>query len=275
VLGERMNGRLPVVFSAHGSPMNAAAGNAFTRFLGGWSASLGAPRAILVVSAHWQTRHLAVTAGERPQTVHDFYGFPAELYALNYPAPGSPDLAVRVAELLSAAGHPVKLDPERGLDHGAWSPLLRIFPKAEIPVVELSLLHAVAPIRHVEIGRALAPLRSEGVLIFGSGNVVHNLGTADMTRENRPVAPWAAEFDGWVRSSLDRWDLDALAAFQETAPNGRLAHPTIEHYVPLLVAAGAAEGAPRAGSERAHPRVTYPYEGFEHGTLSMRCVAFE
>lgn len=257
--------RLPVLFSAHGSPMNALGGTDFAAFLAAWGRQLPRLQAVAVISAHWESDRLAATTSPQPGTIHDFFGFPAELYALRYPAPGTPSQAARAAALLRAAGLPVDEDPLRGLDHGAWSPLLHLMPAADVPVFQISLLQGVPFSRHLEVGKALRPLRDEGVLLLGSGNVVHNLVTADLARRDRPVEPWAREFDAWVRDRLDRSDLDALAD-PSLAPHGRKAHPTPEHYLPLLVACGAAgEGA----------RVEHAFEGFEHGTLSMRSVRFD
>jgi len=258
--------RQPVCFTAHGNPMNALGRTAFARFLVRWGPELPRPRALLLVSAHWEQPRLRVTAAERPDTIHDFYGFPSELYALRYPAPGDPDLARRVQALLREARIEASLDPSRGLDHGAWAPLLGLFPAAELPVVQLSLLAGVPFQRHLEVGRSLAPLRDEGVRILGSGNLVHNLARADLAEVDVPPAAWAVAFDEWVKQRLDGWELADLAAFTELTPDGRKAHPTPEHYLPLLVACGAAD--PR-------PRVSYPYEGFEHGTLSLRCVRMD
>lgn len=242
--------------------MNALGRTRFARFLREWP--IPRPSAWLVVSAHWQTPAPRVTAGARPETIHDFYGFPRELHALTYPAPGEPTLARRVLDLLGAAGIGATADPTRGLDHGTWAPLLQIAPAADVPVVQLSL-PAAFPDRLVEMGLALAPLRDEGVLIAGSGNLVHNLATADLSEEVLPVEPWAAAFDGWVADRLRAWDVAALATFAG-APEPRRAHPTLEHYAPLLVACGAAGTA---------PQVTFPFEGFEHATLSLRCVRMD
>lgn len=259
-------GRMPVVFSAHGSPVNAIDDNAFTRFLRGWASTLPTPIAILAVSAHWAAPEARATTSLTPATIHDFSGFPQPLYALRYPALGDPALATRAVDLLLAGGMPAGLESRRGLDHGVWSPLIHIWPDASIPIVQLSLLQAAPMARHVEIGRAIAPLREEGVLIFGSGNIVHNLATAELGERDLPVEPWAAEFDAWVAATLEARDLEALASFRDAAPHGRIAHPTPEHFLPILVAAGAAGD---------HYHVTFPYTGFEHGTLSMRCVRFD
>ncbi|MBI3451096.1 MAG: dioxygenase [Acidobacteria bacterium] len=260
---------MPVVFCAHGNPLNAIRDTIFTRFLLAWGRGLPRPRAILAVSAHWESPRLAATSSDRPETIHDFHGFPEELFAVRYPAAGDPALAARIAALLRAAGLPATEDGARGLDHGAWAPLRRLYPAASIPVVQLSLLAGMPLARHVDVGRALAPLRDEGVLILGSGNLVHNLRTADLFDESEVARPWAREFDAWVKGSLDAWALDALADFRDRAPHGRIAHPTVEHYAPLLVAAGAASGG------GARPRVSYAFEGFEHATISLRSVTLE
>lgn len=256
---------LPVAFTAHGSPMNALGGTPFSQGLLEWGAELPTPRALLVVSAHWESRGVAVTAAAQPETIHDFGGFPAELYTLQYPVPGAPDVAREVAEVLAARGIPARLDERRGLDHGAWSPLLFLRPKADVPVVQLSLDRERSLAELVDVGRALRPLRDRGLLILGSGNVVHNLGTADFENRDAPAEAWSREFDAWVRDRLLAWDLEALAA-PETGPHGRIAHPTREHYAPIAVVAGAAD--PR-------PEVAFPWEGFEHATLSMRCVQLD
>lgn len=256
--------RTPALFVAHGNPMNALGRTRFARFLRSWGEALPRPRAILCVSAHWEAPALTAGSAETPATLHDFWGFPDELFALRYPAPGDPALAVRAASLLGAAGMPCGTDAGRGLDHGAWAPLLLLFPRADVPVVQLSLVRRGRLDDLVSVGRALAPLRDEGVLLLGSGNLVHNLATADLHDETPPVEGWAAELDAWIAGRIRARDLDALAAFRERAPHGRLGHPTVEHFAPLLpVLAAAVPDEP----------VTFPFEGFEHATLSLRCVA--
>jgi 4,5-DOPA dioxygenase extradiol len=255
--------RMPVLFAAHGSPMNALGGTALAQAFTDWGRALPRPRALLVVSAHREAPRLLVTASVRPDTIHDFGGFPAPLYSIRYPAPGSPDLARRVVALLQEGGFPAGPDGARGLDHGAWSPLLFLFPAADVPVVQLSLLAGASPERFLDVGRALRPLREEDVLLLGSGNIVHNLRTVDMRRPDLPPADWAVAFDAWVKERLEDGDLEALAAAREAAPHGAMAVPTLEHYSPFLVACGAT--LPR-------PRVRYPLEGFEHGTISLRSV---
>ncbi len=253
------------MFTAHGSPINALGRSGFARSLAEWGRRWPACRALLLVSAHWRAAQARLTGAARPETVHDYFGFPEELYALRYPAPGDPELARAVAGLLSRAGFESGVDEGRGLDHGAWAPLRVALPEAQVPVVQLSLLRA-SPARHVELGAALAPLRDEGVLIVGSGNLVHNLGTAVLADEAAPVEGWAREFDQWVAERLLAGDHPALADYRQQHRFGARSHPTDEHYLPLLVAAGAAGPGARA---------SFPVEGFEHGTLSLRCARFD
>lgn len=244
----------PAAFVAHGAPL-LATDEVRGAPLRAWGAKLPRPTAILVVSAHWRTRGPTVGATETLSLVYDFGGFPEELYRLKYPAPGAPELAERVVALTGATRATA-----RGLDHGVWVPLLHLFPEADVPVLQLSLPVDRDP---YDLGRALAPLREEGVLVLGSGVLVHNLGAVDWT-EAKARAKWATDFDRWVADALLRGDHDALKAWRR-APGASLAHPTDEHFTPLLVAAGA------AGTDAP---VTFPVEGFEYGTLSRRCVQF-
>ncbi len=254
---------MPVAFVGHGSPMNAIEDNHWSRAFRDLGSRLPRPSAVLAISAHWYTRGSAVTANERPPTIHDFGGFPEPLYQMRYPAKGDPELADRVVSLLGPGVASPSLD--WGLDHGTWSVLLHVWPVADVPVVQLSIDGRVAASRHVEIGRALAPLRDEDVLILGSGNIVHNLGDAfGRMRSGDVTTPaWAAEFDGAVVRGLQAKDPGALARLIES-PEGRKAHPTPEHYLPLLYAAGAAGSDP----------VSFPITGFDLGSLSMRAVIF-
>ena len=253
--------RLPVLFTAHGNPMNALGATPFAAKLRAWGASWPRPSAILCVSAHREETPLSLTASEKPPTVHDFYGFPAELYALSYPAPGARAVAGRAAALLAAASLPARLDAEAGLDHGTWAPLLVALPAADVPVVQLSL-PARSPLGTcAAMGRALAPLRDEGVLLLGSGNLVHNLREADLSAVDLPADPWAAAFDEWVAARISAGDVDALASLAG-APDARRAHPTPEHYAPVVACAAAAGGEAAA----------FPVTGFEHANLSLRCV---
>ena len=223
-------GVMPTLFAGHGSPMNAIEDNEFSR---GWRALAGRqprPRAILCVSAHWETHGAAVTADERPATIHDFYGFPETLFAIEYRAPGDPVLARRVAALL--APEPVRLADDWGLDHGAWSVLHIMYPEADIPVVQLGIDTARPGPFHVELARRLAPLREEGVLVMGSGNIVHNL--RYFRRDRSPPLDWAARFDAAVRTRIEDGDIAALSRLDALGPDAPLAVPTPEHYLPLL-----------------------------------------
>ena len=222
----------PVLFIGHGSPMNAVEDNAWSRAWRDLGTRLTRPRAVLCVSAHWQTPGVLLGAAEQPRTIHDFGGFPPALYRIEYPAPGDPALAARVAGMLDPALDP-QLDADYGLDHGAWQVLLHLFPEADVPVVQLSLdLRRPGP-QHFAIGRMLAPLRDEGVLVVASGNIVHNLGLLNF-RDPTPPA-WATAFRDRVNSLIAAGDFAALADV-ESLPDNRLAVPTPEHYLPLLYA---------------------------------------
>jgi 4,5-DOPA dioxygenase extradiol len=255
-----MKSPMPVIFFGHGNPMNALQSNSWTE---GWTA-LGAaiprPRAVLVVSAHWFIRGIAVTAMAAPRTIHDFGGFPPELYRVKYPAPGDPQLATRVKDLLAPAA--VALDNGWGLDHGSWSILVHTFPKADIPVVQLSLDGTQPPAFHHELGKRLAPLRDEGILVMGSGNLVHNLGAYSWWREAQPL-DWAIRFDQKTRELLLTGDSSPLIHYEALGRDAKLAIPTPEHYLPLLyVIALRREGEP----------VTFPVEGIDGGSISMLTV---
>jgi len=249
---------LPVLFISHGSPMHAldagAAGSAWS----GLAARIPRPRAILIASAHWETASPELTGAEHPETIHDFYGFPQPLYEIRYPAPGAPDLAARAWALLEHAGFEAVVDAQRGLDHGAWSPLLHMYPGADIPVVQMSVQTALGTHHHVHIGRALAPLAEQGVLIIGSGHMTHNL--RDRRPDDSPPLPYAAEFQSWVDAAIRAHDLDALADYRKRSPHAVRAHPTDEHFLPLFLALGAAATGYRA--ERV-------YDGIESGALAM------
>ncbi|WP_029006946.1 DODA-type extradiol aromatic ring-opening family dioxygenase [Azospirillum halopraeferens] len=255
---------LPPVFVSHGSPMLVLdAESPGHAFLAGLGRRLERPAAILAVSAHWTTRRPMVSGAVRPDTIHDFYGFPEPLYRLTYPAPGAPALAERVMALLDAAGMAGETDAAQGLDHGAWVPLRLMYPQADIPVAQLSVQPHSDAAAHLALGRALAPLAHEGVLVLGSGGAVHNL--HDFRRGDRSgPAPWAAGFAGWLDGVLAAGDAAALAAWSD-APDARTAHPTDEHFLPLPVAFGAA--GPDARGEPLHA-------GFEHGNLGMHAWAF-
>ncbi len=222
-------GKMPVLFVGHGSPTNAIEENEFSRAWVDAGNSVPRPRAVLCISAHWETSGTQVTVKEQPGTIHDFYGFPRPLYEVSYPVPGAPELAHRVRETVRGAR--VRLDPDRGLDHGAWSVLRRMFPQADIPVVQLSLDRAKEPAFHYELGKELAGLRSEGVLIVGSGNIVHNLG---MIVWEDTAYDWAVEFDETVKRLILSGDHDAIVHYPDLGRTARLSVPTNEHFLPLL-----------------------------------------
>ncbi len=231
---------LPALFLSHGSPMMALAECATTQFWRTLGAELPRPRAILAVSAHWDTASPAASISAQPETLHDFYGFPEPLYALRYPAPGAPDVAARAAQLIDAAGlGPTQLE-ERGLDHGAWAPLRFMVAAHDIPVTQLAVQSRRGPRHHYDIGRALAPLADEGVLILGSGGVSHNLREWGSVPAGGPPPAWMSEFVAWVRQTLVSGDHAALIDYETQAPHAARNHPTDEHFLPLFVALGAA-----------------------------------
>jgi len=253
----------PPVFISHGAPTFAIEPGRAGAQLRALGRALSKPKAIVVVSPHWMTRGLAVTAASQPETIHDFGGFPAALYRIRYPAPGAPELAARAAQLLAALGKPVSLDESRGLDHGAWVPLLHMYPNADVPVVQVSLPDDSAAAQAFALGRALAPLAQEGVLVIGSGSLTHNL--YELRMGDAQAAGYAVEFTHWSRAAVRRGDSDALLHAMERAPHAQRAHPTSDHFLPLLVAAGAAT---HAGP------VTVLDGGIRHGVLAMESYVF-
>jgi 4,5-DOPA dioxygenase extradiol len=262
----RPKDRMPVGFVGHGAPTLGLENNTITQAWHRWGQALGKPKAILVLSAHWLSNQPQAGPSVSQSLVYDFFGFPDELYLLKYNPPAETSAVHRALELLRSAGLNPSAKSERGLDHGAWVPLMKMFPEADIPVFQVSL-PAQAPLKEtVALGKALAPLRDEGVFILGSGNVTHNLRQVHF--ENREAAPesWAKDFDAWVAETLEHFDLEKLTQYR-TAPGGALSHPTDDHYIPLLAAAAAA-------GVQGSRRIRYPYEGFDYGTLSMRCVEF-
>jgi 4,5-DOPA dioxygenase extradiol len=229
---------LPALYLGHGAPP-LLDDPQWMAELAGWSANLPTPRAILMVSAHWQTAPMAIGATTTVPLVYDFYGFPERYYRLGYRAPGAPELAASVRSLMPS-NEPVLDRPTRGLDHGAWVPLMAMYPDADVPVLQMSMPD-LDPAHLFEIGRRLAPLREEGVLIVGSGFMTHGLPFIGEYWDGRPGAPtWSLEFDRWVAEALDGGDLDTLFAFREKAPGMPYAHPTVEHFAPLFVTLGAA-----------------------------------
>ncbi|MCC6332655.1 MAG: dioxygenase [Myxococcales bacterium] len=255
-----MTKRLPSLFLAHGAPILLDMPG-WVSELKAWADALPKPKAILILSAHWEERPLTLGATATVPLVYDFYGFPEKYYRQQYPAPGAPALAARVKELLSAS-QPVVEEPGRGLDHGAYVPLVAMYPLADVPVLQVSL-PTLEPRPLLELGKALAPLRDEGVLIIGSGFITHNL-RAMMLSGDAPAPGWALDFDGYVADALSRKDVDALLDYRAKAPGVRLALPTHEHFVPLLVAQGAA----------AEATPSFPISGFVFGSGSRRSVQF-
>lgn len=253
--------RMPVIFFGHGSPMNTLARNQYTEAWRKLGAAAPRPRAILAISAHWYTRGTAVTAMARPETIHDFGGFPQALFDVRYPAPGDPQLAARVRDLLAPV--PVQLDQSWGLDHGTWSVLAHAYPDADIPVVQLSMDGTRPASFHYELAKHLAPLRDEGVLVIGSGNVVHNLSL--MRRDGAGTAfEWARRFNETVRTALASGEHLTLIEYERMGEDARLAVPTPEHYLPLLyVAALQAEGE----------TMDFAVDGYEAGSLGMLTAA--
>jgi 4,5-DOPA dioxygenase extradiol len=254
--------RMPAVFFGHGNPMNALLRNPYTERWTEIGTRLPRPKAILCVSAHWYIQDAAVTVSTAPRTIHDFGGFPQELYQVQYPAPGDPDLAARVQQLLKPL--PVRFDERRGLDHGTWAVLRHVYPRANIPVVQLSIDETQSPSFHYEIGKRLAPLREEGILIIGSGNLVHNLHTYAWGRH--PVEPydWAVAFEKRVRELLLAEEQNPLIDYEhKLGEEAMLAIPTPDHYLPLLYVIGT-----RTPSEL----VTFPVEGVDGGSISMLAV---
>lgn len=250
---------MPTLFIGHGSPMNALELNAHTRAWRALGESMPKPTAILAVSAHWYTNGVGVTAMQQPKTIHDFHGFPPELFAQRYPAPGSPALAARVQELLPA---PVTADHTWGLDHGTWSVLAHLYPQADVPVVQLSIDASLSPAAHYEFGGRLAALREEGVLVLGTGNVVHNLQRIQWGNP-APAWPWAERFNRLVRDALARGDHETVINYEQRGDDARLSAPTPEHYLPLLYVLGAGG---------ANSQVSFPTDGIELGSISMLTV---
>ena len=249
---------LPSLFISHGSPTLALQPGASGPALAGLANALPRPKAIVVVSAHWESRELLVSSGPQPETWHDFYGFPPALYAVQYPAPGEPALAGRVAELLQA-----RLDPQRPFDHGAWVPLSLMYPDASTPVIQVSLPSQMGPGLQVKMGKALAGLRAEGVLLVGSGSITHNLGELDWHAGPDAIEPWALAFRDWVVERLKADDQAALLDYRKQAPFAARNHPSDEHLLPLFFAMGAGD------------RFGIVHQGFTLGALGMDIYRFD
>jgi 4,5-DOPA dioxygenase extradiol len=256
---------MPVLFIGHGSPMNIVLDNSYTRSLAHLGRNLPRPKAIMVISAHWLTNGTFVTCMDEPKTIHDFSGFPGELYAMRYPSPGAP----QAARLVTRAVKRVKVtcSNEWGLDHASWAVLKHIYPAADIPVFEMSLAYTYneghpKPLQyHYDLAKELAGLRRDGVLIIGSGNIVHNLGMLDFENIDAPTVDWAAEFDKAVEQCLRSGNHDGLLRYQDLGPASMLAVPTLDHYLPMIYAV--------ALQEKDEP-LTFLHEGFQYGSISMR-----
>lgn len=258
--------RQPSIFVSHGSPTLPLERGPAVDFLRGLGGALGRPEAILMISAHWDTGRPAVSAAKKPETIHDFYGFPPPLYQLRYPAPGAPELASRVSDLLEAKGLRTDIDPERGLDHGAWTSLYLMYPEADIPVTQLSIQSRLGPAHHVRLGEALRPLRDEGVLIFASGGATHNLGELRYQRGNPVPQRWVVEFNDWLADAVLSGRRDDLVGYRQKAPHAVRNHPTDEHLIPIFVALGA--GSPDGAAQRLHTSIS-------SGVISMDAYRFD
>jgi len=249
--------RMPVLFVGHGSPMNAIDKTIFGDQLEELGPKLPKPKAILVISAHWQTSGVQVVTADPPKTIHDFYGFPEKLFKTEYPAPGAPELAKKIASL----NPKIKLTTAWGLDHGAWSVLMNLFPKADIPVLQLSLNEHFTPIEHYSFAQSLKALRDEGVLILGSGNIVHNLRAVKWHGDQEPYS-WAQNFDEGIKKALEQRDFHKVIDYKtEFGDDAQMSVPTAEHYLPLLYTLAVSDEA---------DRLSFPVEGFQMAAISMR-----
>jgi 4,5-DOPA dioxygenase extradiol len=252
--------RMPAIFFGHGNPMNALADNEYTRAWRNICASIPRPRAVLCISAHWYVPHTAVTAMPTPRTIHDFGGFPRELFEFEYRAPGSIEVATEVRDLL---GPTVQLDDTWGLDHGAWSVLCHCYPDADVPIVQLSINETLPAQAHYQIGSALAPLRDQGILIVGSGNLVHNLHAYGWGRRVIEPYDWAVRFESQARAWMQAGQHQPLIDYETLGRDAALSAPTPEHYLPLLYILGA---------QQPEDQVSFPVEGVDGGSISMLSV---
>lgn len=253
---------MPVLFIGHGSPMNAIQQNSFTEALRKAGTKLPKPKAIMVVSAHWLTRGTYVSASSNPEIIYDFSGFPKEMYQIKYPAPGAKEYALLTTELTKEKI--IMPDHEWGIDHGAWTVLMHMFPEANIPVYQLSIDIKNSLTQHYELAAMLKALRKKGVLVIGSGNITHNLGNIDWNIEAKPFA-WAEEFDAKIKSNLLSVNHKEIINYESWGNIAKLAHPSDDHYLPLLYSIGLADK---------NDPIEFIFEGFHHGSLSMRCVKF-
>lgn len=266
---------LPTLFLTHGAPTLPIEPGPAKEAFSALGRDLPRPESVLCISAHWETSAPAISGAEKPETIHDFYGFPAELYEIQYPAPGAPALADRVAELLGEAGLGVSVDTGRGLDHGAWVPMRLMYPDADMPVTQLSLQTPLGPTHHLALGRALAPLREEGVLILASGSATHNLRDFGAYEYDSPPPPYVLEFEAWLMQAVAEGNVGALVDYRARAPHAATNHPSDEHLLPLYVALGAAQASFGAenGNGRTPGRLIHASHAW--GILSMASFAWD
>ncbi len=258
--------RQPVIFVSHGSPTLVLDNTPARDFMRQFGRTLGRPRAILVVSAHWETAIPTVSTSARPETIYDFGGFPPQLYRMTHPAHGAPDVAEEVVEALESAGLPIER-AARGLDHGAWIPLKLMNPEADIPVLQLSIIHGGTPEQHLALGRAIAPLRDKGVLILASGSITHDLMSFFRGRPNLddPAPDWVTEFGDWAAERVEAGDVAALLDYRAQGPHAARNHPTEDHFLPLHVALGAAEGDTGRRIHRSHAYAILQMDAYAFG----------
>ena len=255
---------MTTLFISHGAPTLAIEPGATGALLHELAQSLPRPQAILMISAHWDTRIASLSLAEQPETIHDFGGFPKAMYEIAYPAPGAPALARKVAVLLEESGIPVKLEPNRGLDHGAWVPLSLMYPEADIPVTQLSVQSPLGSVAHYKLGQAISALQDDNIMIIASGAITHNLQDFFTAERNASVLDYVPKFTNWVAEKIEQNAVDALLNYRAEAPGGARAHPSEEHLMPLFVALGAGHGKP----VRYQPESTF-------GILAMDIYAWQ
>ena len=261
-------GKMPALFVGHGSPVVAIEPDQYNVALKEFTQSIPKPKAIVVFSAHWESMKVAgITVSAKPHLIYDFYGFPRELYDLTYPCPGSPSLSRRIAAMLQKEGFAVTLDDSRGLDHGTWIPLYIAYPDADIPVLQISIPRHYEPEHYLKMGAVLDPLRKEGILFMGSGNIVHNLRMCNFFDKYAPVDEWAFKFDVWIKETCENLETSKLLHYRDLAPSNKLAVPTTEHFDPLFFTMGFAR--------KGDLYVESIFEGFHHANISMRCIAIK
>jgi 4,5-DOPA dioxygenase extradiol len=255
--------RMPVLFVGHGSPMNALWNNSFTQHLQLWSAQFEQPQSILVISAHWLSKGTWISTAAQPVTIHDFGGFDERLYHMNYPAAGDPQRAQALVTELSEMN--VHADPQQGLDHGAWTVLKFLYPKANIPVFEMSIDYYQPPSYHYQLAQQIQHLRDQGVLIICSGNIVHNLRNLDFQNVDAAPFDWAVSFDEYIKKHVLERNDQAMVHYEKMGALADLAVPTNDHYLPLIYG---------LGTTKADEKIVFWHEGFQHGSISMRCIQF-